>query len=253
VPDIYLVVQSDDFGMCHAGNEGVDREFNDGVLTQASVMVACPWFPEAARLAKEHSIPVGVHLMLTAEWDYLRWGPLTAGRSLVGDDGRFPKTIEAVRERAQPDEMTEEFAAQVELFCANGLEPGYFDCHMGVVTPEPYVEMCRRYSKPFDYPIGEEAVGFDSIHMLSGRPSDEKIPYLLDRISNLEPGKHLIVSHCAVDSPELRAMTSDKAENAPWANEYRPSDLAALTSKEVRDAIDERGIKLASVADLSSL
>lgn len=248
---IQLVVQSDDFGMCHAGNTGVVQAFKEGVLTQASVMVPCPWFREAAELARQHSIPVGVHLTLTAEWDYLRWGPLTGGRSLVGQDGRFPRTIDAVRENAKPDEMLEEFLAQVELFCGEGLDPAYFDCHMGVVTPEPYAEVCRRYGRPFDYPIGDVAVGFDSIHMLSGRPSEEKIPYLLDRIANLEPGKHLIVSHCAVDSDELRSMTSDDAENAEWALEYRVSDLAALTSDVVRDAIAERGIRLVSVRDLT--
>lgn len=247
---INLVVQSDDFGMCHAGNEGVVRAFTEGILTQASVMVPCPWFVEAARLAKEHAIPVGVHLTLTSEWDFLRWGPLTSGRSLVGDDGRFPKSIEAVREKAQPGEMLEEFLAQVELFRSEGLDPGYFDCHMGVVTPEPYVEVCERYDRPFDYAIGEVGVGFDSIHMLSGRSASEKLPYLRERLSGLEPGKHLIVSHCAVDSPELRAMTSDDAENVAWANEYRVSDLEVLTSPEVRRLVEERGIRLVSVAEL---
>jgi hypothetical protein len=247
---IKLVVQSDDFGMCNAGNAGVVRAFSEGILTQASVMVPCPWFREAARLAKEHSIPVGVHLTTTSEWDYLRWGPLTGGRSLVGDDGRFPRTIEAVRENAIRDEILDEFVAQVELFRAEGLDPEYFDCHMGVVTPEPYAEICRRYERPFDYPIGEVAVGFDSIHMLSGRPGEEKIPYLLDRISKLEPGKHLIVSHCAVETPELRSMTSDKADNAEWALEYRVSDLAALTSDEVRKAVEDRGIRLVPVSRL---
>jgi predicted glycoside hydrolase/deacetylase ChbG (UPF0249 family) len=248
--DIKLVVQCDDFGMCHAGNLGAVEAFNNGILTQASVMVPCPWFREAARLAKEHAIPVGVHLTLTAEWDYLRWGPLTGGRSLVGDDGRFPRTIDAVRERATVEEMTEEFTAQTELFLKEDLVAEYFDCHMGVVNPEPYAAMCTRYGKPFDYPIGDVAVGFDSIHMLSGRPAEEKVPYLIDRISEMGPGKHIIVSHCAVDSDELRALTSDKAENAAWANEYRPSDLAALTSPEVRKVVEERGIDLVSVGGL---
>ncbi len=249
--DIKLVVQCDDFGMCHAGNLGAVEAFKNGILTQASVMVPCPWFREAARLAAEHSIPVGVHLTLTAEWDYLRWGPLTGGSSLVGDDGRLPRTIEEVRERAKPDEMLEEFVAQIEGFRAEGLEPGYFDCHMGVVTPDPYVEICRRFGRPFDYPGGDVAVGFDSIHMLSGRPGAEKIPYLLDRIGKLEAGKHLIVSHCAADADELRSMTSDDAENAEWALEYRVSDLAALTSDEVRKAIEDRGVQLVSVRDLA--
>jgi hypothetical protein len=95
------------------------------------------------------------------------------------------------------------------------------------------------------------AVGFDSIHMLSGRPSEDKVPYLIDRISQMGAGKHLIVSHCAVDSPELRSMTSDSAENAEWALQYRTSDLAALTSDEVRSVVEERGVRLVSVAGLT--
>jgi predicted glycoside hydrolase/deacetylase ChbG (UPF0249 family) len=147
--------------------------------------------------------------------------------------------------------MRDELIAQVELFLSEGIDPEYFDCHMGVVNPEVYADVCRKFNKPFDYPIGDVAIGFDSIHMLSGRPGAEKIPYLVDRISNLEPGKHLIVSHCAVDSDELRSMTSDNAENAEWALEYRVSDLAALTSDEVRDAVKANGVDLVSVGQLS--
>jgi hypothetical protein len=249
---VKLVVQSDDFGMCHAGNAGVVEAFTNGILTQASVMVPCPWFREAARLAREHGIPVGPHLTLTSEWDYFGWGPLTGGRSLVGDDGRLPRTIEAAQSRVVREEVIEEFVAQVELFLSEGLEVGYFDCHMGLVIPDAYAEICRRYERPFDYPIGEEAVGFDSIHMLSNKPSGEKVDYLLGLFGRLEPGSHLIVSHCAVDSDELRAMTSPEAENAPWANEYRVSDLAALTAPEVIDAVKAAGIELVSVPGLTS-
>jgi len=251
VSDVKLVVQCDDFGMCHAGNEGAVKAFNEGILTQASVMVACPWFREAAELAKVHSIPVGVHLMATAEWDYLRWGPVTGGASLRLSDGTFPRTIEAIREQADDAELLEEFTAQVEAFLAEGLTPAYFDCHMGVISPEPYAAMCNKYGRLFDYPIGDVAVGFDSIHMLSSHPGDEKVAYLIDLISKMDAGRHLIVSHCAVDSPELRAMTSDTADNAGWALEYRVSDLAALTSPEVRNAVDDHGVQLVSVADLA--
>jgi chitin disaccharide deacetylase len=248
--DIQLVVQCDDFGMCHAGNVGAVRAFTEGILTQASVMVPCPWFREAAELAKRYEIPVGVHLTVTSEWDYISWGPLTGARSLVAEDGRFPRTIDAVREKASRDEMFDEFVAQAEAYLAAGLEIGYFDCHMGVVDPEPYAKVCQRYGKRFDYPIGDVAVGFDSIHMLSGRPADEKIPYLIDRISNMGAGKHLIVSHCAVASEELYSMTSHTAGNAPWAYEYRPSDLLALCSPEVRQVVEDRGIDLVPVAAL---
>jgi hypothetical protein len=59
------------------------------------------------------------------------------------------------------------------------------------------------------------------------------------------------VSHCAVDSDELRAMTSDTAENAEWALQYRVSDLAALTSDEVRSAVQASGVDLVSVGQLT--
>jgi hypothetical protein len=119
-----------------------------------------------------------------------------------------------------------------------------------VIAPEPYEEICRRYGKPFDYPIGDVAIGFDSIHMVSSQPVGDKMTYLLDRIGNLEAGKHLFVTHCAVDSSELRAQTSETAKNRAWANEYRPSDLAVLTSDEAKRAVADRGIELVSVADL---
>jgi hypothetical protein len=68
----------------------------------------------------------------------------------------------------------------------------------------------------------------------------------------MEAGKHLIVSHCAVDSPELRSMASDSAENAEWALQYRTSDLAALTSDEVKNVVKERGVRLVSVGELTA-
>jgi predicted glycoside hydrolase/deacetylase ChbG (UPF0249 family) len=70
--DVRLIVQGDDFGMCHAVNVGTMQAFQEGILTQASTMAACPWFTEAAALARESGIPLGVHQTLTCEWDFLR-------------------------------------------------------------------------------------------------------------------------------------------------------------------------------------
>jgi len=86
-------VQGDDFGMCHAVNEGVALAFREGVVTQASAMAACPWFDEAARLALDLAMPVGLHQTLTCEWDYLRWGPLTRNDALADPDGTFPRSV----------------------------------------------------------------------------------------------------------------------------------------------------------------
>ena len=85
--DIRLVVQGDDLGMCRAVNEGIALAHAEGILTQASVMAPTPWFAEGAAMARRQGLPVGLHVTLTCEWEYLRWGPLTPGPSLRGDDG----------------------------------------------------------------------------------------------------------------------------------------------------------------------
>ena len=89
-----LIVQADDFGMCHAVNQGIAQSFESGILTQTSVMAPCPWVSEAAALAAQLDLPIGVHGTLTCEWDFLRWRPLTAGTSLLESDGTMHRTLE---------------------------------------------------------------------------------------------------------------------------------------------------------------
>ena len=56
-------------------------------------MVACPWFPEMADYAKSHpDADFGLHLTLTSERVYYRWGPLPPTDrvpSLVDSNGYF--------------------------------------------------------------------------------------------------------------------------------------------------------------------
>lgn len=247
---IRLVVQADDFGMCHAVNEGIVAAFNDGIVTQASVMAACPWFSEAAALARIHSIPCGVHLTLTCEWDNLRWGPITGGTSLTGDDGTFRRTVPEARDAADHDEAVAELASQVERFLGAGLQPTHFDPHMGLVATTAYEEMCRRFDGRFIYPVMDRAFRFETMKMLSERDADGKSAWLVDHLEGLKPGTHFLCTHPGVTGPELSSITSPSSVPFRWAEEYRVSDLEALCAPEVRDVVERRGIELTSVAAL---
>ena len=92
--EIRLVVQGDDLGMCRAVNEGIALAATDGILTQASVMAPTPWFAEGAATVRRIELPVGLHVTLTCEWDYLRWSPLSPAPTLRGSDGTFHRTVD---------------------------------------------------------------------------------------------------------------------------------------------------------------
>jgi len=244
--DIRLIVQGDDFGMCHAVNVGTMRAFQQGILTQASTMAACPWFTEAAAIARESGIPLGVHQTLTCEWDFLRWRPLTDGPSLVGDDGTFFRTVAEAQASVTHADAVRELSAQVAKFAAEGLPIHYLDVHMGQSAPEAYDEVADAVGKPFIYgPV--ESRRFASIETLSDRDAATKKAWMLDHIAGLTPGVHLLVTHCAVAEPELGALTAPGTETYRWAEEYRLSDQDIVTDPEIRKAIDGRGIALVSM------
>src|SRR3989442_229930 len=72
-----LIVNADDFGMCHSVNEAVVRAWKDGVVSSTTLMAPCPWAPHAMRLLAENpDIPFGVHLTVVCDFPHYRWGPL---------------------------------------------------------------------------------------------------------------------------------------------------------------------------------
>ncbi|MGA8118086.1 MAG: ChbG/HpnK family deacetylase [Actinocatenispora sp.] len=244
--EVRLIVQGDDFGMCHAVNVGTVRAFREGILTQATTMAACPWFTEAAALAREARIPLGVHQTLTCEWDFLRWRPLTDGASLVGPDGTFRRTVAEAKASVGHADAVRELSAQVAKFAAEGLDIDYLDVHMGQSAPEAYAEVSSAVGRPFIYGP-EESRRFASIETLSDRDAADKKPWMRDYLDNLVPGTHLLVTHCAAAEPELAALHTPGSDTYRWAEEYRLSDQAIVTDPEIRRAVEDRGIELTTV------
>src|SRR5687768_4775929 len=87
---IRLIVRGDDMGFSHSGNQALIKAYRDGIQTSIEVMVPTPWFPEAVKMLKENpNIDVGIHLVLTSEWDLIKWRPLTNTKSLTDSNGYF--------------------------------------------------------------------------------------------------------------------------------------------------------------------
>lgn len=130
-----IILNADDYGMCHAANTAISHLLTAGHLDSATVMMPCPWAPEALAYAAAHpKLDVGVHLVLTSEWTNYRWRPLTGvATSLVDPAGFFPATVAEVEQRADESEVAAELAAQLAAALTAGVDVTHLDNHMGSV------------------------------------------------------------------------------------------------------------------------
>ena len=130
-----IIINADDFGMCHAANTAITELLDSGHLDSATIMVPCAWAPEALAFAADRTdLDVGVHLVLTSEWTDYRWRPLTGtATSLVDEAGFFPALVRAVEEQADAGDVAAELAAQLQAARDAGVDVTHLDNHMGSV------------------------------------------------------------------------------------------------------------------------
>lgn len=248
--DIRVVVQADDLGMCRSVNEGIKLGFTEGVLTQTSVMAPTPWFAEGARMMKDLGVTTGLHLTLTCDWEYLRWGPLTAAPSLRDETGLFNNTVEKAKEGTAEDAVAEAHA-QIDRAQAAGLTLSYVDPHMGVSVVPAYEAACERLGVKFMYENINPHHEWDSpVIWLSLMSRRDRGAIFAETLDKLGPGTHMVMAHPSIAHEEIRAVTPADAENYFWAEPTRVADLEALCAPEVRKVIENKNIELISVRDL---
>ena len=128
----YLIVNADDYGMCHAANEAVAELFEGGWLKSSTIMMPCPTAKEAVDFSIAHpEYAIGVHLTLTSEWGEYRWKPLTGGKSLVDEEGYMWHESDQVEKNATYEDIEREIRAQIDLAHEMGMRPSHIDNHMG--------------------------------------------------------------------------------------------------------------------------
>ncbi len=132
--EINLLIRGDDIGSSHTSNVACIESYKNGIMRSVELMVPGPWFPEAVRLLNENpGLDVGVHLVVTSEWNDIKWRPLTCCPSLVDKDGYFYPMIwqrpdfpagTALNDAPwKIEEIEKEFRAQIETgkeACARG-------------------------------------------------------------------------------------------------------------------------------------
>lgn len=266
-----LILNADDFGMCHDQNEGVIRGLKEGLFTSSTILVTCPWFEEAAEFARNNpNADLGVHLTLTAEWDRYKWGPVLGPRavpSLVDERGYLWQTVAQVYEHARLDQAEAELREQIEKAFAAGIDATHLDSHMGTLQLRAdYHEIYARLATEYRLPIrlasrrrlGREGMGaildqLDAAGVVTpdhlvfyGPPSvAETETYWTNLLRTLKPGVTEILCHPAIARDELRTCARDAMQ--------READFRYFTSDQTRQLIKDEGVEMVGFRELRDL
>ena len=259
-----LIVNADDFGFTHDVNEGIVAAQREGILTATTLMATGAAFDQAVRLARENpDLDVGCHLVL------------------VGSPG-YPATVSQLARELllRRIHVYDELAGQVRRIFAAGIRPTHLDTHKHTHLLPPVLSAVARISRefgipwvrrPFDLPISasgvtlrerwtNRAIGFvrprfhRAMEAHGCRTTDHFAGFqitgnydaaeLARLIRSLPDGSTEFMCHPGFCTDELRAAKTRLKES-------RQRELEALTSKEVREAMLEAKVVLASYRALA--
>ncbi|MCR5040496.1 MAG: polysaccharide deacetylase family protein [Clostridia bacterium] len=132
--DKYLIINADDFGMCHSQNVAIMDLLQSGAITSSTIMAPCAWAPEAIAFAKAHpELAIGLHLTTTCEWGRYRWEPVNKEHysTLIDEEGFMWHESDQFEKNASEEDADAEIRAQLAKVRRLGFEPSHLDNHMG--------------------------------------------------------------------------------------------------------------------------
>lgn len=261
-----LILNADDFGVCHAVNEAIVGVLKAGPIRSTTLMVPCPWVPQAIRFLVEHpEIPFGVHLTAISDFTDYRWNPILPKEkapSLVDRFGYFHSFDEMLARISSIalDELEMEFRAQIEVVLAAGLQPTHLDWHALRINKRPEVpHVLIRLARQFGLALrvrGQEMIDtlqaqgfptndYDFLDSYLLAPEQKREQYI-KLLRELPEGLSEWAIHPGLDYPELLALE-------PAGRHERQRDYDFWTSQEAKEIIEQEGIILLDYGPLQEL
>lgn len=278
----YLIVAADDFGLSKSINEGIVKAYKDGIVTSLNFMPASKAFDDALSLARAIKLEeAGAHLVLT---ETAPIADLHSVPTLVTKDGSFYKSyfqffLNLFSNRIKQEHIYLELKTQLDRVKDAGIKITNLSGHEHIqMMPQIlgiFIKLAKEYDIPsIRYPHGERLIlpfGLKKIYrklvlsclqkhareilnrsgliytdnflgfLDSGNLREEAI---IDMLASLKEGVTELVCHPGYLSPEVvdRYIFYLDCE----------SELAAFTSRNVRNLIEEKQIKLITYGEFIS-
>jgi predicted glycoside hydrolase/deacetylase ChbG (UPF0249 family) len=262
-----LILHADDIGMCYEANQAGKDLLSGGHIQSAAMMVPCPWFNEIADWYKKNpDYDCGLHLALTSEWKFYRWGPVAPRDKVPGlldDEGYLPREVLQVMLKAPGEQVGIEVRAQIERALAAGIRPSHIDTHMGTLYARPdytaeyfkaaeeyripamVIEMTPRIIDKFrkqGYPQSEQLRelitnyslpkldDFDAV--VEGSTYEEKKQKFFEQIRNLEPGITELIFHPSTPTEGMKHITGSWQQRAWEAQMFADPEVKQFLKRE---------------------
>ncbi len=270
--DKVLIINGDDVGMSHSANVATIDALENGLMTCATIMVPCPWFPEIAAYARSNpKADFGLHLTHTSEWVRYKWGPVASKSDvpgLVDPQGYLWPDIQSVYKNSTPEQAEIEARAQIKKALAAGIDVTHIDSHMGALQYDlRYYEAYRKLAREFDLPLrmaSQEVLAAagaahlraqldsDGIvcpdYLIHGgrKPGEPVTDYWKRQLSNLRPGVTELYIHAAVAGEEIEKITNSWKERAT-------EHYLFTKDAEIRKLLESQGVKFIGYRALRDL
>lgn len=272
---IRLVINADDLGLHPRIDDGIFTAHADGVVTSATLLATGPVAHEAVRRARQQRLPLGLHLCLTTHLT-----PAAAPREVrwLAPGGRFRKnwaefSAAWLSRLIPPEEVVLEFRAQVRRARELGATIDHLDTHQHLHLLPGMTSLVEVLAAELHLPLRwpnerpsarwllhpgaatktalistlaglKQARGITRVPAVgvfeSGRLNERRLLRLIERLS---PGDHEIVTHPGLN-PDV--VPQDPSWRYAWETE-----LTAVLSPRVKNAIVAKGIRLVSYAELT--
>jgi predicted glycoside hydrolase/deacetylase ChbG (UPF0249 family) len=252
---VKLIVNADDFGYTESVSAGIVRAHRDGIVTATTLMTNAPHTDGAAKLARATpSLDVGVHLVITFDRPL---ADVELVRTLVDKDGRFFRPIELLARDIDGAEALLEYRAQFgKARALLGREPTHLDSHHWV-HDHPALEwaigeLARETGAAARIHSAEQR---DRLRARGVRTADHFVREFQDEgkvgLESLLPLLERLAKRSGVTELMCHPGEADEAmaKRSGYARE-RATELATLTHPQVRAAVKELGITLATFADV---
>ena len=279
-----VIINADDFGLCHGVNQGIILAHQKGILTSATLMANTPGFEEAVELSKENKkLGVGIHLNI------VRGEPLLAAdkvRTLLSNEGRFFSSVflllrKLASKKVNLQDIEREFRAQIEKALKAGITPSHFDSEKHIHCLPSIFKIVLKLGKEYGIRkvryINEYCFSprnfrtansfFRSLFCAlmkkkvreSGLVITDRFYGICNRgymaaqrlkkiLTNLDEATAEIMVHPGYITQELKDL--ERRVGSYYINKYRENELEALLDAELKKIVQSQKIQLINFNEL---